>query len=279
MTDHRKRDDATVEPSRSLRHPQFHALHLTRALCDSESIGRIGHHAALLVVIVCHREDALHYSQPVRFWNAELMRLLGFSSPKQLTTARTKAIADGWLEYERQSDRHVGLYRTKIPDDAAIHSPRGTNRGKDSGTNHGTGSGMNGGKPSNPSPKPVPFPNPEEDVDGAKASSFKEDHEEIRAIERRIAHLAPPKNSKDQETIAKVATLVYRGQISQDDLEQVLESFRAKRDAGDRIKNPQAWFFTTMDNRCTAAGQKFKQLMAGCDVPPTVMEVRSAKAH
>lgn len=116
------------------------------------------------------------------------------------------------------------------------------------------------------------------DVDGAKDSSLEEGEEEICAIARRIVKVAPAKNPNDRETVAKVATLVQRRQLSEDDLEQALESIRAKRDAGDPIENPQAWLFRTLENRCKAAGPKFQQLLAGCKVPPAVLKVRPSKA-
>jgi hypothetical protein len=86
------------------------------------------------------------------------METLGFKSPKQLTTARKKAMDAGWLHYERDGTRAVGNYWTLVPervakfDDTPIEeSPPILSAG---GTSCGTNSGTNSGKPSYPDPDP-----------------------------------------------------------------------------------------------------------------------------
>jgi len=145
--------------------------------------------SVLLVIHIAHTEDAARYSGPVRFWNGQLMETLGFSSPKQLSNARDKAVEAGWLVYERQTNRSVGRYYTAIPNrftdisDAPIEEPecslskpvpdaaiipaeermaervaerKGDELRNDKVTNCGTKSG----KPSIPIPIPLPLPNP-----------------------------------------------------------------------------------------------------------------------
>jgi hypothetical protein len=158
----------------------FHAHKLTRLLFKSCAIQDIGHNAALLIVHIAHTEDAARYQYPVRFWNGQLMNVMGWHSPKQLTDARRKAVEAGWLYYERDHDRAVGRYWTLIPPTVTafndepiepsfisvsgngIHSDSGTGNGKhsDNGTHcgiqSGTGSGIQSGKPSIPDPVPDP---------------------------------------------------------------------------------------------------------------------------
>jgi hypothetical protein len=145
-----------------------HAHKLTRLLFKSCACQSIGHHAALLVIHIAHTEDAARYQYPVRFWNGQLMNAMGWTSPKQLSDARRKAVDGGWLHYERDSDRTVGRYWTLIPESVTafndepiepcfisyngmdIHSQSGTGNGKHSpgGTGSGMESGTGSGKPS-----------------------------------------------------------------------------------------------------------------------------------
>lgn len=148
-----------------------HAHKLTRLLFKGCAAQSIGHHAVCLVIHIAHTEDAARYQGPVRFWNSQLMEVLGFKSPKQLNNARDAAIKAGWLVYDRTNDRSVGHYWTTIPesvsqfDDVPIEptcsdngklSENGTQSGKhsDSGTRSGTHCGTHSGKPSNPIPNP-----------------------------------------------------------------------------------------------------------------------------
>lgn len=146
----------------------FHAHKLTRLLFKSCAIQDIGNNAALLVVHIAHTEDAARYQYPVRFWNGQLMHVMGWHSPKQLTEARRRAVEAGWLHYERDQNRKVGKYWTMIPptvtafNDEPIEpcfvSVSGTNNlsatgniseiGTSCGTNSGKNHGTNSGKPS-----------------------------------------------------------------------------------------------------------------------------------
>lgn len=163
----------------------FHAHKYVRLLMKVCAVADIGHHAAYLCVCIAHTEDAARYSGPVRFWNEQLMNVLGFKSPKQLTTARQKAIEAGWLHYERSSDKTVGKYWTLIPaqyeeiSDSPIgentkvfysefgkengmengmHSESGKENGIESGMESGMHCGMETGKHSIPIPEPSPIP-------------------------------------------------------------------------------------------------------------------------
>jgi len=101
----------TTKPKRDA----FFAHRLVRLLFKTCATLEIGEHAVLLIIHVAHTEDAIRYSQPARFWNSQLNSVLGFKSPKQLNNARQRAIAAGWLHYERKGDKHPGCYWTDIP--------------------------------------------------------------------------------------------------------------------------------------------------------------------
>ncbi|OYP38904.1 hypothetical protein [Rhodopirellula sp. MGV] len=155
----------------------FFAHRLVRVLFKSCAIQDIGHHAATLIIHIAHTEDSARYQGAIRFWNSQLMDVLGFKSPKQLNAARNAAVESGWLHYERESGRKVGRYWTTIPPEVSqfddspiepIHSESGTNSGMNNGTNSGklsesgkvihsesgTHCGMQSGKPSIPIPYP-----------------------------------------------------------------------------------------------------------------------------
>ena len=127
----------------------------------------------MLVIHIAHTEDAARYQCAVRFWNSQLNEVLGFRSPKSLNNARQKAVACGWLHYERDNDRTVGYYWTIIPKSVLLFNdepiePSGTvpSTERENGTveelhgrfgngkeNHcGTGNDL----PSIPVPVPVP---------------------------------------------------------------------------------------------------------------------------
>jgi hypothetical protein len=102
----------TIYPTR----PPYYAHRLTRLLFKSCAAQSIGQDAVLLIIHICHTEDAARYQGPVRFWNSQLSETLGFRSPKTLNNARKKAVESGWLHYERKNDRADGRYWTTIPE-------------------------------------------------------------------------------------------------------------------------------------------------------------------
>jgi hypothetical protein len=158
-----RRPSMTAKPKRE----SFFAHRLVRLLYKTCAILEIGEHAVLLIIHIAHTEDAIRYSQPARFWNSQLDSVLGFKSPKQLNTARQRAIDAGWLQYERENDRQVGLYWTDIPsrfealNDAPIENecfPNSEHEAENKNamlSENGTRSGTQSGKPSIPNPKPI----------------------------------------------------------------------------------------------------------------------------
>lgn len=151
---------------------QFFAHKFVRLLTKSCAAQDIGLNAFALLCVIAHQEDSARYSGPVRFWNEQLMNVLGFKSPKQLNDCRSKAVKCGWLHYERSGNREVGRYAVLIPkcfegiDDApiepihsVIHSESGTNTERITeriGDGTRNESVTESGKPSIPIPSPIP---------------------------------------------------------------------------------------------------------------------------
>jgi hypothetical protein len=162
----------------------FFAHKFVRLLTKSCAAQDIGLNAFALLCVIAHQEDSARYTGPVRFWNEQLMNVLGFKSPKQLNECRAKAIEFGWLQYERSGNREVGRYAVLIPESfeglddsqiepnhsvnhSAIHSESGTNKeriperlGDESRNELVTESG----KPSIPIPSPIPSYSPGEEI-------------------------------------------------------------------------------------------------------------------
>jgi hypothetical protein len=154
----------------------FFAHKFVRLLTKSCAAQDIGLNAFALLCVIAHQEDSARYSGPVRFWNEQLMNVLGFKSPKQLNDCRAKAIQFGWLRYERSGNREVGRYAVVIPDafeglddsqiesnhsvnHSTIHSESGMNKERITerlGDGSRNESVTESGKPSVPIPSPIP---------------------------------------------------------------------------------------------------------------------------
>jgi len=166
---------------------KFFAHKFVRLLMKSCAAQDMGQNAVLLCVFIAHTEDAMHYSGACRFWNEQLLSVMGFRSAKQLDTARDKAVEAGWLVYDRPGNRAVGRYWVTIPEQFAdlSDSPMGENGPATAGNHsaihsciHSTihsefdpntarighdlrnESGTNQGASSIPVPNPVPSPVP-----------------------------------------------------------------------------------------------------------------------
>ena len=93
----------------------FYAMKVLRALSLSMDAPDLGPVACWLLTIIATREDQLRYEQAPQFYNQHLMTTMGMSCAKQLDRARDKAEAMGWLHYERNHNRAMARYWTKIP--------------------------------------------------------------------------------------------------------------------------------------------------------------------
>jgi hypothetical protein len=71
-------------------------------------------------VLVSTTEDAARYRGPVTFHNGQLLQLLGFGKWQRLDNARSRAVIEGWLNYEAppSGTRGPGKYFAVIPDHA-----------------------------------------------------------------------------------------------------------------------------------------------------------------
>lgn len=118
---------------------KFFAHKFVRLLMKSCAAQDMGQNAVLLCVFIAHTEDAMHYSGACRFWNEQLLSVMGFRSAKQLDNARDKAVEAGWLVYDRPGNRAVGRYWVTIPEQFAdlSDSPMGEN-GPATAANHST---------------------------------------------------------------------------------------------------------------------------------------------
>lgn len=219
--------------------PAYYAHRLTRLLFKSCATQSMGHHAAMLVIHIAHTEDAARYRGPVTFWNSQLSETMGFKSPKQLNNARQAAIDSGWLVYERNHDRSVGKYWTRIPptverfndepiEENTFHSENGTGSGiengtrngkhSENGTRNGTGSGTRSGTGSGKPPNPVPVPDP---IHAAHVLAF-EQKDQDPGFELQTTPKTKPKRPRDQYSAEFVEWWPhYPRHVSKQDAEQV----------------------------------------------------------
>lgn len=105
--------------------------------------------------------------------------------------------------------------------------------------------------------------------DGARDITFEEEAE-FKRIANRIAKVVPCGKPANRSLVAKTALLVVRGALSQDDVEQSIESVRLRHPA-----NAGAWFQKCLDNKASRAGQNFNALLAATTVPAELLSRRS----
>lgn len=105
------------------------------------------------------------------------------------------------------------------------------------------------------------------DGDGARAFSLGEESE-IRAKANRIAKFVTCRKSDDRNLVAKIAVLWQDQALSDDDVEQVLESFSRQKKP---ITNHGAWLHRCIANRFEKRGQDFAELLASTAVPISLL--------
>ena len=113
------------------------------------------------------------------------------------------------------------------------------------------------------------------DVDGAKISCSEEERPEFRRIGNSLAAVVPLTRQDDRELVAKVVILVIRGLIPESAIEDVRESFEAKRACGDRVRCHGAWLWTCMQNQCSERGINFRQLLHRTRIPRGWLELKA----
>lgn len=232
----------------------FFAHKFVRLLTKSCAAQDIGLNAFALLCVIVHQEDSARYAGPVRFWNEQLMNVLGFKSPKQLNDCRAKAIKFGWLQYERSGNREVGRYAVLIPeafeglDDAPIepnHSEYGTNKERIAerlGDESRNESVTESGKPSVPSPLPVPSYSPGEEIQIPERLNTPEVMKVVGEWFQHLEHKGkhekiPPRNSPQEQAwwrqagrlgpekfLAQAEKAMAEGWVSLRDVQQSQES-------------------------------------------------------
>jgi len=106
------------------------------------------------------------------------------------------------------------------------------------------------------------------DVDGDGARFFCFDQvESIRERANQLNRWAWSRTPEDRELILKVATLWHDGALAEDQVQQVLESFRRKREQRIAIQKPCGWLWTTLKNQCADAGTSLERQLARTDFP------------
>jgi hypothetical protein len=112
----------------------------------------------------------------------------------------------------------------------------------------------------------------DDDDDGARCLTLEEDAS-VRERANRLAAFVDCRRRDNRELVAKVALLWHDGALSDDDIEQVVESFKVSdRD----IRKKAGWMYRCLDNRCKAAGENFEQLLATTAVPASLLIVPEA---
>jgi len=156
--------------------PQFFAMKFVRQLIKTAAGQDVGTLGFSLLCTIAATEDASGYCRPVTFYDSQLMMILGVEKQKQLATARSKAIACGWLQYQHGTKGVPGRYFVTIPshantdDDTAsdegvtitgnIYGTEKEQKRNESGTETERIGNGNGTKtePFFPDPDPVPVP-------------------------------------------------------------------------------------------------------------------------
>ena len=71
----------------------------------------------------------------------------------------------------------------------------------------------------------------------------------------------------DRDLVLKIAVLWESGQLSEDMMRQVLESFERKAEAGDPVRDGQKWLWRCTWNQCRQKGLRFETLLARTHLP------------
>jgi hypothetical protein len=109
--------------------------------------------------------------------------------------------------------------------------------------------------------------------DGAKEFS----EEELAAVRSRantIDKWIAAREPADRQLVLKLATLWHDGELPDDAIEQVLESFQRKREAGQRIDRPCGWLWTTLRAQMAHHGVRLELLLAKTRWPEQLLAPR-----
>jgi len=96
---------------------------------------------------------------------------------------------------------------------------------------------------------------------------FEDEVAAVRARANRINDCAPARTLADRELVLKLAILWEDGELPDDAIEQVLESFSRKRAAGEPVRRPMAWLWTAVKNQAWRHNLHLERLLACTDFP------------
>ena len=97
--------------------PPYFAAKAIRLMAKTCLANDIGPEAVCLLTMIAQQEDSKRYRGAVRFYNEQLMPLVGTRRFKTLAAWRQRAIDAGWLHYESRGHQS-GLYWVTVPESA-----------------------------------------------------------------------------------------------------------------------------------------------------------------
>ena len=103
--------------------PRFYALKYVRLLTKTAAAQELGASTCWLLAMISCQEDVKGFTEPAKFYFAQLMPLCGFGSPKQLRNAIAKAVELGWLDYLPGSKGIPGRFSVRVPTEFADLTP------------------------------------------------------------------------------------------------------------------------------------------------------------
>lgn len=212
--------------------PSYFAMRVLRLAIKTELAQQCGADVLALLSVIAVTEDARRYRGPVAFFNAELLRVLGFGKWERLNNARRAAVDTGWLLYENRGSRRAGYYRTTIPvdfemmPDTAVgeellpgpypemgDDPNGLSlsSSSESTPENGYVEGHGQGEPSLPVPIPKPSPS-------------NGDGEEWQRIQKQL-------REEGVRAWREAVRLARESECSTTDIQAVIDYFRSRREA------------------------------------------------
>jgi len=86
------------------------------------------------------------------------------------------------------------------------------------------------------------------------------------------------RRSDNRQLVAKVAILWQQGDLPEDDLQQLIESYERKRKAGRPVQQPPAWLWGVLRDKCERRGVNFDQLLKETAIPAALLGPPAAAA-
>lgn len=115
------------------KRPPFFACRFVRLMTKKCVANDLGPQVFTLLAVIAHQEDARGYSDPVGWYNPQLLPLVGIKSVDVLDRVRDKAIKAGWLHYTSGTKEVPGRYFVTIPERFKKTDDGATDEGVDEG--------------------------------------------------------------------------------------------------------------------------------------------------